>query len=478
MAEARIQRKLAAILVADVVGYSRLIGTDETGTIKALNALRSELFEPKAAQHHGRTVKLMGDGELMEFPSIVDAVRFAVEVQCALSDRNASIPEDQRIAFRMGVNVGDVVVEGDDLYGDGVNIAARLEALAEPGGVCLSRSARDQVRDRLDIDLTDMGEIDAKNISRKMRVFAVVMNDKARSLMSPVQAASTTDLSTPPHRKTSEHRTWAWTVGGLAVLAALVAGLWFWRLPDADSTRSSEPLAPASVAVLPFSNMSADPQKVYFSNGVTEGIMLELSRMPSMFVPASNSTKRYAGAGVGLKEIGKELGVRYVLDGSVQQADGQVRITAKLMEIESGKQVWAKRYDRPLQDVFAVQDEISTSIAALLVAQIEQADLQIAKRKPTSDMDAYDLVLQGRELVNLGTTLERDSRAKTLYERAIALDPDFAEAYAGLSEVYTRNFIFDRGDVTGNWRSTRRLNLASAVWKSILRTPMVPLPLP
>ena len=291
MAEERVQRRLAAILAADVVGYSRLMGADETGTLSALKKHRAELFEPKAAQHHGRTVKLMGDGELMEFPSVVEAVQFAVEIQCAMRDRNKAVSQGQCIEFRMGINVGDVVIDGDDLYGDGVNIAARLEGIADPGGICLSRTARDQIRDRLDLDLQDLDEIEVKNIARPVRTFSIEMNDRARALMTPIQAVS---ISAPA-------RPWRlMAIGGAIGLTAVAGVLWLQPWTDRDTSRPQAQADAAlhnrpSIAVLPFANNSEDKAQDYFAAGITEDITTDLSKVVGLFVTPSSATRQYKG---------------------------------------------------------------------------------------------------------------------------------------------------------------------------------------
>lgn len=428
MAKERVQRRLAAILAADVVGYSTLMGADETGTIAALKAHRAELFEPKAAQHHGRTVKLMGDGELMEFPSVVEAVQFAVEIQCAMHDRNDGISQDRRIQFRMGVNVGDVVVDGDDLYGDGVNIAARLEGLAEPNGIFLSRSARDQVRDRLDLDLRDMGEVAAKNIARPIRIFAVELNDKARALMTPVQAV--------PSTKT---RPWASISIGGAFAFAVIAGLLWWQpwieqntmLAQSSIVQHDGP----SIAVLPFANNSDDKNQGYFSAGIAEDINTDLSKVVGLFVTPSSVTRRYMGKDVDPRAIAGKLGVRHILEGSVRRANGQLRITARLIDASTGVQVWADRYDRDTKDVFAIQDEISQKVVARLSSTLKSGGLERVARRYTPNVDAYDLYIQGRAK-RIPPTAKNLNAALQLFDRAIELDPRFAGGYAGASYVH------------------------------------------
>ena len=333
MAEARVQRRLAAILAADVAGYSRLMGVDEEGTLAALKELRRDLADPKIKEHRGRIVKTTGDGLLVEFASVVDAVRCAVEVQREMASRNARVPEDTRIQFRMGINLGDIIKDGRDIYGDGVNVAARLEALAEPGGICVNRVVRDQVRDKLDFGFEDAGEQRVKNIARPLRVYHVRPGQLADEEMSAAQ---------PP-------------------LA----------LPDKPS-----------LAVLPFTNMSGDPEQEFVSDGIAEDVISALSHYPSLFVIARNSTFTYKGRAVDVKQVGRELGVRYVLEGGVRKAGNRIRVTAQLIEAETGNHVWANRYDRDLADIFAVQDEITHALTTALTPAIADAELRRAIRKP------------------------------------------------------------------------------------------------
>jgi adenylate cyclase len=307
-------RRLAAILAADVAGYSRLMGTDEEGTHERLHGHFRGLVDPKIAEHRGRIVKNTGDGFLAEFASVVDAVRCAVEVQRGMLEREREVPEERRIRFRIGINIGDVIVEDGDIFGDGVNVAARLEALAEPGGICVSRVVRDQVRDRLDYTFEDMGEQHVKNITRPVHVYRV--GDHAAPIEQP--------LPTLPRPL---------------------------PLPDKPS-----------VAVLPFANMSSDPEQEFFADGISEDVITALSRYSSLFVIARNSSFTYKGRAVDVKQVGRDLGVRYVLEGSLRKAPNRIRVTAQLVETETGNHVWAERYDRDLADIFAVQDEISEAV--------------------------------------------------------------------------------------------------------------------
>jgi adenylate cyclase len=375
-------RRLTAILAADVAGYSRLMGADEEGTHERLKAHRQVLVDPKIAEHHGRMVKTTGDGVLVEFPSVVDAVRCAVDVQRGMVERNSAIPPEDRIEFRVGINLGDIIAEGEDIFGDGVNVAARLEALAEPGGICVSRVVRDQVRDRLDYTFEDLGEQQVKNIARPVRVYRVSDVETNRILSAPVS-------STLP-------------------------------LPDKPS-----------VAVLPFTNMSGEPEQEFFAAGIAEDVITALSRYPSLFVIARNSSFTYKGRAVDVKQIGRELGVRYVLEGSLRKAGNRVRVTAQLVEAETGKHVWAERYDRDLADIFALQDEITEAVTIAIAPAIAEAEQQRAMRKPPGSLDAWATYQRG--LWHLSKFTSDDaSLAEKFFQRAIDLDPAFAHAYVGL----------------------------------------------
>ena len=323
-------RRLAAILAADVAGYSRLIGADEGGTLERIKALRGELLDPKIAERNGRLVKTAGDGFLVEFGSVVDALRCAVDVQREMSGRNTDVPSDNRIEFRIGINVGDIVVEDGDIFGDGVNIAARLEGLAEPGGICVSARVREDATGRLDLVFEDIGEQSLKNITRPVRVFRVV-TDK-RTVPTPMLA-----------------------------------------LPDKPS-----------IAVLPFANMSGDPEQEYFADGMVEEIITALSRIRWLFVIARNSSFTYKGQATDVKQVGRELGVRYVLEGSVRKASGRVRITAQLIEAETGAHLWADRFDGEIADVFDLQDQVATAVAGVIEPTLQLAEVQRASRRPTT----------------------------------------------------------------------------------------------
>jgi adenylate cyclase len=383
MTEARVQRRLAAILAADVAGYSRLMGADEEGTLAALKELRRELADPKIKEHRGRIVKTTGDGLLVEFASVVDAVRCAVEVQQEMAERDVGVPEERRIQFRIGINLGDIIKDGRDIYGDGVNVAARLEALAEPGGICVNRVVRDQVRDKLDFAFEDAGEQRVKNIARPLRVYHVRPGRVAGEEMNAPQ---------PP-------------------LA----------LPDKPS-----------LAVLPFTNMSGDPEQEFVSDGIAEDVITALSHYPSLFVIARNSTFTYKGQAVDVKQVGRELGVRYVLEGSVRKAGNRIRVTAQLIEAETGNHVWANRYDRDLADVFAVQDEITHALTTALTPAIADAELRRAIRKPPESLDAWAAYQRGLWHLSKANT-EDDTIAQNFFRQAIDLDPTFAPGYSALA---------------------------------------------
>jgi TolB-like protein len=381
-----MERRLAAILAADVVGYSRLMGEDEAATLTALKALRKEVFAPKVAEHHGRVVKLMGDGALVEFASVVDAINCAVAVQQALAFRNAETPTDKRVELRIGVNLGDVIVEGDDIYGDGVNVAARMEGLAEPGGICVSRTVFNHVKGKVDLGFEDLGEQEVKNIAEPVRVYRVQ-----------------SDTSDAPTRTTPQS-----------------------GLPQPDKP---------SIAVLPFTNMSGDPEQEYFSDGLTEDIITALAHFRDVSVIARNSSFAFKGQSPDVTEIGRKLGAQYVVEGSVRKAGNKVRITAQLVDASTGGHIWAHRYDRDLEDIFAVQDDVTETVVGTLAGRLETVGAERARKKPTTSLTAFDYLLQGRDLVHRFNR-EDNAKARELLEKAIALDPDYAEPHAFLSKTY------------------------------------------
>jgi adenylate cyclase len=428
-----VERRLAAILAADVVGYSRLIREDESGTLAELKAHREQLFEPKIAERGGRIVKLMGDGLLVEFPSAVDAVRCAVEIQHLVSARNADRTEDSRVTYRIGINIGDIVVEDDDIYGDGVNVAARLEGLSEPSGICMARNVFDQVKDKLDLTIEHLGEHEIKNIDEPVTVYRVVLDDRAAALVTPVVRTAV-----KPTR-----RRWLAAASATAVLVAVVGGVFLWRpwAPDvepASVARMAFPLPDKpSIAVLPFDDLGGDPGQAYFVEGFTENVITELSRFRNLFVIARNSTATYKGQPIETHDVAEDLGVHYVLEGSVQRAENRIRITVQMIDALTGRHLWGERYDRDMQDLFAVQDEVTQHIVATLAAEtglLADAWRNRTARERTDSLKAYELDLQGWAAYGPWTK-EGFSRAEELFERAIAADPDYARPYANLALI-------------------------------------------
>jgi adenylate cyclase len=387
MAENRVERRLTAIVAADIAGYSRLMAADEEGTLAALKTLRRDVTDCKIKEHRGRIVNTTGDGLLCEFASVVDAVRCAVEVQREMAARNASVQAERRINFRIGINLGDIMIDENDIFGDGVNVAARLEALAEPGGVCVSRVVRDQVRDKLAIAFEDMGEQQVKNIARPVRAYRafVAETDERPSILSET------------------------------------------TLPRTLSDRPS-------IAVLPFTNVSGDPEQEYFIDGITEDIITALSKWRWFLVIARNSTFAYKGKSVDLKEVGRDLGVRYVLEGSMRRAGQRVRISSQLIDIATGTHLWAERYDRNLTDIFAVQDDITSRVVAAIEPALSRAESQRVIAKRPEHMGAWDYCQRGFWHVHKGTRSDGET-AYGLFERALALDPNLADAHLGLARA-------------------------------------------
>jgi len=400
-----MQRRLAAILAADVVGYSRLMSHDEAGTRRRLRALKSEIIDPLVADHHGRIVKMMGDGFLVEFGSVVDAVECAAAWQKGVAERDDGAAPDARLHFRIGINLGDVIVEDDDIHGDGVNVASRLEGLAEPGGVCVSDDVQRQIGGKLDVAFDDLGEQHVKNIDKPIRVFR---------LRGAGPAESQADGLSQPHGAPS---------------------------PSADK---------ASIAVLPFNNMSGDEEQEYFSDGLTEDIITGLSRFHALFVIARNSTFVFKGKAVNIQKVGKELGASYVVEGSVRKAGNRVRVTVQLIDARTGNHLWAQKYDRDLDDIFAVQDEVTRAIVASLPERVGAADLERVKRKRTDQMAAYDYFLRGRELHHKFTH-DDCIEGIGLLQKAVELDPNFAQAWAWLScivgQAWVRDYLPQKGEL-------------------------------
>ncbi|SJM31744.1 adenylate/guanylate cyclase domain-containing protein [Mesorhizobium delmotii] len=399
MADERPQRRLAAILAADVVGYSLLMGQDESGTLATLKARRREVLEPLVARYHGRIFKVTGDGVLVEFGSAVNAVQCAVDLQHDMASANSDLPEARRIALRIGVNLGDIIVEGSDLYGDGINIAARLEGVAEPGSVLVSGTVFDYVRNKVKAGFEDLGTQTLKNIAEPVRVYRVTGTGRV-SVTTP---RAVTDKP--------------------------------------------------SIAVLPLVNMSGDPEQAYFADGITDDIIIELSRFRELSVTGRNSSFVYRDKAVNLQQIGRELGVQYLLEGSVRKLGSRVRITAQLIDTATGTHVWAERYDRDIQGIFDVQDEIIGMIVATLSGHIINATTMRAKRKPPSSWQAYDCFLMGMECYGLPRMRENVKRAIEFFQKAIETDPQYARAYGKLGASYTLLAVNTRGDFDARARA-------------------------
>src|SRR5438034_3373693 len=378
-----MERRLTAILAADVVGYSRLMGANETGTLAALKTLQSDVIDPKIAEHQGRIVKLTGDGMLIEFPSVVNAVACAADVQRGMRARDSGVPQDRRIEFRMGVNVGDVIVEGGDIFGDGVNVAARLESIAPIGGITVSQAVRDHVGKQLPLIFEDLGERRLKNIERPIRVYSI-------------------SLDAPSSGQTSD-------------------------------TASARPEEKPSIAVLPFINMSGDPEQEYFSDGITEDIITDLSKVSGLFVIARNTAFTYKGKSVEAQQVAKHLGVNFILEGSVRKAGSRVRVTGQLIDGKKGGHMWADRYDRDLTDIFAIQDEITHAIVEQLKVKLLPQEKKSIGQTPTANIEAYTYYLRGRDF------FYRHSKryyqlARRMFAKAVELDPLYARAYAGIAD--------------------------------------------
>ena len=393
-----MERRLSAILSADVVGYSRLMGADEAGTLAELKQIRRELIDAKIAAHQGRIVKLTGDGMLAEFPSVVNAVACAVEMQRQIGERSASVPHDRRIEFRVGVNLGDVIVDGDDIYGDGVNVAARLESVGTPGGVTVSQSVRDHVGNRLDLSFEDRGEQRFKNIEQPVRIYDVTFEK-----------------------------------------------------PPACSSKSAMPAARSSqkplIAVLPFTNMSGDPEQEYFSDGITEDIITDLSKISGLSVIARHTSFTYKGRAVKVQNVGQELGVDFILEGSVRKAGARVRVTGQLISTPDGTHIWAGRFDRELTDIFAIQDEITHAIVEQLKVKLLPQEKKFIGQAPTDNVEAYTYYLRGRDF------LYRYSKryfelALRMFAKAIELDPNYARAYAGIADCDAFLYMVYQADVS------------------------------
>ncbi|WP_439370438.1 adenylate/guanylate cyclase domain-containing protein [Bradyrhizobium sp. PMVTL-01] len=396
------ERRLAAVLAADMVGFSRLMEVDEGGTLARLKTHRIELIDPAIAKNHGRIIKTTGDGLLVEFHSVVDAVLCAAEIQSRMGRRNADVPPPRWIQFRIGINLGDVIVDQNDIFGDGVNVAARLEALAEPGGICISSAVREQLGERLDgVAFEDIGEQNVKNIARAIRVYRIRLEDAPASTPAGATAAAK------------------------------------------PTGKSKKP----SIAVLPFANMSGDPEQEFFADGLTEDIITELSRFHDLLVISRNSTFVYKGKSVKVQDVGREFGVDYVIEGSVRKAGDRVRVTVQLIDAETDRHIWAERYDGEIKDIFAIQDEMTRAIAATLPGRVEAATHDRANRKPTDNMAAYECVLAAKVLHHRSNR-EDNARAQLLLDRALELDANYAHAHAWkacvLGQTWVYNWCADR----------------------------------
>jgi adenylate cyclase len=398
MAQPEVERRLAAVLAADMVGYSRLMEADEAGTLARLRTHRLELIDPAIVKSKGRIIKTTGDGLLAEFQSVADAVQCAVEIQRRMARRNADVPPARWIQFRIGINLGDVIFEDDDIFGDGVNVAARLQELAEPGGICVSRAVRDQVQvgDRFDVAFEDLGEQTVKNIARAIPAFRIRLDGA-----EPAPAAA----------------------------------------EPAKPTGAADAVKKPSIAVLPFANMSGDPEQEFFADGLTEDIITALSRFRELFVISRNSAFVYKGKAVKIQDVAAEFGVQYVVEGSVRKAGNRVRVTVQLIDAPSDRHVWAERYDRDLEDIFAIQDEVTAAIVATLPGRIEAATHDRAERKPTENMVAYECVLAGKVLHHRSAR-EDNLEAQRMLDRAIALDPKYAHAHAWKACVLGQSWVY------------------------------------
>jgi adenylate cyclase len=428
------RRKLAAILVSDVVGYSRLAGADEERILARLRALRSDLI---VAVHHGRIVKRTGDGSIIEFRSVVDAVRCAIEVQSGMVERNAGLPPERRIEFRVGIHVGDVVEESDgDLMGDGVNIAARLEGIAAPGAICLSEQAYWQVKQRLDLKVSDLGATRLKNIAEPVHVYSLEVGQPTEAKPAPLGIGAVRPEPPAPWASGWSSRWPALAAIAALVLLAVAAGLFAFGGRLTKPTRAAH----LSIVVLPFANLSGDPAQDYVADGITENLTTELSRIKGSFVIARNTAFTYKGKSVDAKEIGKQLAVRYVLEGSVQREQNRVRVNAQLIDAESGAHLWADRFEEDIGDLFKLQDQVVTRLTSAVGQQLVVAEAEKAAR--SKDPDAIDLTMRGRALMqsmSLLATKEQNDDAIALFEQALKLDPNESDALAGLALAYARS---------------------------------------
>src|SRR6516165_1143085 len=423
LASERVERRLTAILAADVAGYSRLMGADEEDTLARFKAHRRELVDPKIAAHRGRIVKTTGDGLLVEFASVVDAVRCAVEIQRDMAERNVDVPPERLIEFRIGINVGDIIIDESDMFGDGVNVAARLEALAEPGGICISRMVRDQVRDKLPLTFEDLGEQQVKNIARPVRAYRVVTDAAVRL---PATAA-------PGRRRQVPRWVIAAGIAGMVLGAAGAAA--FWRLypthpaPTAAGAPAAPPALPdkPSIAVLPFANLSGDPAQDYLADGLTDNLLDALAQNPGLFVIARNATLVYRGEAVAPRAVAKDLGVRYVLEGSVQKSGDHIRVTAQLIDTVNDSHLLSQKYDRNLTDLFALEDDLTLQIAGALHAHFSGRMWARIAAQGTRNLEAWENTVKADRFYARFTPADVEE-AQRLAQRAVDLDPNYLAA--------------------------------------------------
>ncbi|MEQ1956758.1 adenylate/guanylate cyclase domain-containing protein [Mesorhizobium yinganensis] len=436
--EGKLERRLAAILAADIAGYSRLMGADEEGTLRDLRAADEEVLTPQTAQHQGRIFKRMGDGFLAEFPSVVEAMRCALAIQTDMAARAAASPGTRKLAFRIGVHLGDVIADRGDVFGDGVNVAARLQTLAEPGGICVHRSVRNQVRDRLPVKFVDMGEIEVKNIARPVRAFRVAIEGAGGAEVAP--------------RFRIKLALGAIAAALVAVVGLAAVAFWLSETPRPDAATDPAGVGKRSIAVLPFANASDDSEQDYFADGLSDGLITQLTGLSGLFVIARGSVLPYKGKAVSPQTVARELGVRYVLEGSVRKSQDRLRISANLVEADTAQQIWAKQFDRRLADIFTVQDEVINEIVEALAVKLTSAEAVELKRIPTRNLEAYDWFLRAEAQSYYVVDATTQARALAAYDKAIALDPSFADAYAGYARTSAEI-----------WRSLADLVLSSTI---------------
>jgi adenylate cyclase len=424
----RVERRLTAILAADVAGYSRLMGLDEEGTHAQLKDHRRTLIDPKISEHRGRIIKTTGDGMLVEFASIVDAVRCAVEVQREMAEQNAEVPPAKRIQFRIGINVGDIIVEAEDIYGDGVNVAARLENLSEPGGICVSQVVRDQVGNKLGIEFRDAGEQHLKNIAQPIRTFHIILNGQKPELF--------------PNSPARGFRRAALTIfAAIIALVAVGGGTSWWLYRDRGAAVEPPPIRERPVvAVLPFLTLNAEPADDYFGDGLTEDIISALGRFSELAVLARNAVFPYKGKRLGSEELGRKLGARYLVEGSVRHDPDRLRISIQLANATSGSLLWSTQYDAPPKNIFSIQDDITRQVTGALAVKLTKLEQARAATKPPNQLEAYDLVLRGRAMMSRNTR-SANVEARRLFQRAIDLDPSYAAAYVALGDSYHSSFL-------------------------------------